>query len=102
IGVSTHGLGEAVAAEKEGADFITFGPLYQTPSKLKYGKPVGVDSLKKIRVEISIPVLGIGGIKQDNVKEVINSGGYGIALISGILGERDVKMAAEKYLVELH
>src|SRR5208283_3455732 len=48
IGVSTHSLKEAILAEKEGADFIMFGPLYQTPSKLKYGAPVGLEALNKV------------------------------------------------------
>jgi thiamine-phosphate pyrophosphorylase len=98
IGVSTHNLDEALTAEKDGADFITFGPIYQTPSKLKYGKPVGIESLKIVAEKVSIPVFGIGGIKPDNAKEVVNAGAYGVALISGILGESDVKRAAESYL----
>ncbi len=98
IGVSTHNFDEAVAAEKEGADFITFGPLYHTPSKLKYGEPVGLDSLRKVKEKVSVPIFGIGGIKPDNVEDIIGAGAYGVALISGILGESDVKTAAESYL----
>jgi len=101
IGVSTHNLEEALTAEKEGADFITFGPIYPTPSKLKYGKPVGVESLKKIAERVVIPVFGIGGIKPDNAKEVVNAGAYGVALISGILGEVDITSAAKGYLKTL-
>ncbi|WP_333654291.1 thiamine phosphate synthase [Dissulfurispira sp.] len=101
IGVSTHKLEEALTAEKEGADFITFGPIYPTPSKLKYGKPVGVESLKKIAERVVIPVFGIGGIKPDNAKEVVNAGAYGVALISGILGEVDITSAAKGYLKTL-
>lgn len=98
IGVSTHNLHEALTAEKEGADFITFGPIFPTPSKLKYGKPVGIESLKIVLKEVSIPIFGIGGIKPDNTKDVMNSGAYGIALISGILSEKDIKKASEIYL----
>jgi thiamine-phosphate pyrophosphorylase len=98
IGASTHNLEEAVTAEKEGADFVTFGPLYQTPSKRKYGEPVGIEALRGVRKKLSIPIFGIGGIKTDNVRDVINSGAHGIALISGILGESDVRTATEKYL----
>lgn len=101
IGVSTHNLDEALTAEREGADFITFGPIYPTPSKLKYGKPVGVESLKKIAERVVIPIFGIGGIKPDNAKEVVNAGAYGAALISGILGETDIKSATKKYLKTL-
>jgi thiamine-phosphate pyrophosphorylase len=98
IGASTHNLDEALIAEREGADFITFGPIYPTPSKLKYGKPVGTEALKIVSEKVAIPVFGIGGIKPDNIVEVINTGAYGVALISGILGEADVSSATEKYL----
>ncbi|BCB96137.1 thiamine-phosphate synthase [Dissulfurispira thermophila] len=98
IGVSTHNLEEALAAEREGADFITFGPIYPTYSKLKYGKPVGIESMKIVIENASIPIFGIGGIKPDNAKDVINAGAYGIAMISGILGENDIKKATENYL----
>ncbi|MDP2278505.1 MAG: thiamine phosphate synthase, partial [Nitrospirota bacterium] len=86
IGVSAHSIEEAEQAEKEGADFITLGPIYKTPSKLKYGRPLGVDIIRKAKAEISIPVFAIGGIKQDRIKEVMDAGADGIALISGILG----------------
>lgn len=98
IGVSTHSIEEASAAGNEGADFITFGPLYPTPSKLKYGEPVGVGLLKRLRESVSIPVFGIGGIKKDSIEEVMDAGAYGIALISGILAAADVRKAAEEYL----
>jgi len=98
IGASTHHLEEALAAEREGADFITFGPLYDTPSKRKYGEPVGLGALHTVSEQISLPVLGIGGITTGRVKEVLNAGARGVALISGILGEADIEGAAKKYL----
>ena len=98
IGVSTHSMEEATIAEKEGADFITFGPVFHTPSKAGYGAPVGTDALRHISAALSIPVFGIGGIKQDTTCKVMDSGAYGIALISGILGEPDTATAAERYL----
>jgi len=98
IGVSTHNIAEASTAEKEGADFITYGPIYPTHSKLQYGKPVGLESLAEAAKKINIPIWGIGGIKLDNVSDVINAGAHGVALISGILGEADVKSAAKSYL----
>ncbi len=101
IGVSTHNLEEALTAERKGADFITFGPLYHTPSKSSYGEPVGLASLKMIRGKVRLPIFGIGGIKPERVKEVKDAGAYGVALISGILGERDIRKATEKYLKAL-
>lgn len=101
IGVSTHSLKEAVLAQKEGADFITFGPIYHTPSKLKYGDPVGLNALKDIRKSISIPILGIGGIDHDNVREVIDAGADGVAMIRGILSDKNIENAVIKYLTIL-
>jgi len=98
IGASTHNVDEVLTAEKEGADFITFGPLFDTASKRKYGEPLGIEALTGIRKRTSLKVFGIGGIKTDNIKDVINSGAWGIALISGILGEADIRGTAKKYL----
>jgi len=98
IGVSTHSLKEALEAERDGADFITFGPVYQTPSKMKYGKPIGVEALRDLRKNISIPIIGIGGINLDNAEEVINAGADGVAMIRGVLSTTDIKNAVKKYL----
>ncbi|MEE8574524.1 MAG: thiamine phosphate synthase, partial [Thermodesulfobacteriota bacterium] len=62
IGVSTHSLAEAKRAEADGADFVTFGPVYATPSKAAYGEPVGVSSLKEAASVLKIPVFAIGGM----------------------------------------
>ncbi|MCC6345922.1 MAG: thiamine phosphate synthase [Nitrospirales bacterium] len=99
IGVSTHLREEALEAERGGADFITFGPLYPTPSKLRYGDPVGVSALKKVRTEVSLPIFGLGGVKLHHCTEVREAGAQGVALISGILAEADPKKAAKKYLI---
>ncbi|MEK6580763.1 MAG: thiamine phosphate synthase [Nitrospirota bacterium] len=98
IGASTHGIKEALEAEKSGADFITLGPVYKTPSKLKYGRPIGSDTLRNVKSKISIPVFAIGGIKEDKVKDVRSAGVDGIALISGILGAKSIKGKAEYFL----
>ncbi len=101
IGASTHSIGEAVTAEREGADFVTFGPVYATPSKLKYGEPVGINALRDVSKTLSLPVFGIGGIRQDSVKEVLDAGAYGISVISGIFGEADVGGAASGFLASI-
>jgi thiamine-phosphate pyrophosphorylase len=102
IGASTHSMEEATTAEREGADFITFGPLFETPAKRKYGAPLGIDALRAARERVSIPLFGIGGIKPGKVREVMQSGAFGVALISGILGEADIKGATEGYLNMMH
>jgi thiamine-phosphate pyrophosphorylase len=85
IGASVHSLEEAQNAQRGGADFIVFGPVYFTPSKAAFGAPQGVAALKKI-VEITrLPVYAIGGIKPDNISEVRSVGVTGVALISAIV-----------------
>ncbi len=74
VGVSTHSLKEAIDAEKNGADFITFGPVFETPSKLHYGAPVGTEALSDIKKNVRIPVFGLGGIKTENIHEVLRPG----------------------------
>lgn len=98
IGVSTHGIDEALQAEKDGADFITLGPIYNTPSKLRYGDPIGVDILRQVKSKVSVPVLAIGGIKTDTVNEVLSAGADGVAVISGILAAEDIRGTTEKFL----
>ncbi len=98
IGVSTHSVDEAVKAEVDGADFITLGPIYKTPSKLKYGDPIGVHTLRKVKSRVSIPVFAIGGIKSGKAKEVREAGADGVAMISAILAAKDVKQSTEEFL----
>lgn len=94
IGVSTHSVSEARDARDAGADFLTFGPVYSTPSKMKYGEPVGTGMLKRVCGEMSIPVFALGGVKASNMDEVRKSGAYGVAMISGIFGADDIKERA--------
>jgi thiamine-phosphate pyrophosphorylase len=100
IGRSTHSLKDALEAVEGGADFITFGPVYQTSSKAQYGDPVGLEAMKDTRGKISIPIFGLGGIKISNIKEVLDFGASGVALISGILAAADVGATAGAYLKE--
>ncbi len=98
IGCSTHSLEEALKAEKEGADFITIGPVYETPSKVIYGKPIGLEVLKKTKSSLSIPVFAIGGIKLNKIEELKESGVDGVALISAILAEENIKETAMEFM----
>lgn len=93
IGASTHSIEEAREAEREGADFILFGPVYFTPTKAAYGTPQGIAALQKIVENTSLPVYAIGGIKSDNVEAVMRTGAKGIALISAVLAALDPKAA---------
>jgi len=94
IGVSTHNLEEARRAESEGADFVTFGPVYETPSKIKISTPVGIEALKIVKKSIDIPIFALGGIKSKNIGQVLWAGAYGVSMISAIFGANDIKRAA--------
>lgn len=100
IGVSAHGIKEAKKAEDEGADFITLGPIYPTPSKLGYGEPLGLDMLKKARETVRIPLFAIGGIGRDRMRHVIDAGADGAALIRAIFTSRDIGKAVGEILKE--
>ncbi|WP_337287810.1 thiamine phosphate synthase [Candidatus Methylomirabilis sp.] len=85
IGVSCHSLEEAIEAERGGADFIVFGPLFPTPSKAAYGSPVGLTQIKEMRRQIRLPILGIGGVTTPNAASVMASGTDGVAVISAVM-----------------
>ncbi len=97
IGVSCHSMEEAMRAQNQGADFITLGPVYSTSSKPGM-KPIGTETLETVSRKLSIPVFGIGGINNENIKEIIDRGAFGGAIISGIFGAKDIKQAALKTL----
>ena len=85
IGVSVHSLEDAVDAELKGADWVTYGPVYETPSKRPYGAPQGLERLATVARGLRIPVVAIGGITPERVKEVRQAGARGVAVISAIL-----------------
>ena len=101
IGVSTHSLQEAKEAERNGADFVLFGPIYFTASKATYGAPQGLPALKTIVDNISLPVYAIGGINSDNVESTKSIGVQGVALISAIVSATNPRQAAEQMLQQL-
>ena len=89
IGLSIHSFQEAVEAKRNGADFVLYGPIYFTPAKAPYGQPQGLARLKEIVEKTSLPVYGIGGIKLENVKDVVNTGVRGVSLISAVMNADD-------------
>jgi thiamine-phosphate pyrophosphorylase len=98
IGVSCHGVREGVIAEREGADFITFGPVFHTASKAKYGEPVGPEKLRQAAETLNIPVIGLGGIKKHNAEEVLDCGARGIGLVSAVIAADDPEAEAAAFL----
>ncbi len=85
IGISTHDLEQALEAEKGGADYIGFGPLFQTTTK-SAGEPKGLNLLREVASSVKIPVISIGGINSENVSAVFRQGCYGVAVSSAFHG----------------
>jgi thiamine-phosphate pyrophosphorylase len=75
LGVSTHNLQEAIDAEQSQADFIVFGPIFETPGKTG----IGIEPLRKVVSSVKLPVLAIGGISAANIDDVLQAGAAGIA-----------------------
>lgn len=81
VGVSCHSLEEARAAESAGADYLLLGPVFETPSKLAYGPPLGLNCFSDIARQLKTPTLALGGITVDRVKPCLKAGAAGVAAI---------------------
>ena len=83
IGVSTHSLEQALAACASGADFVVFGPVFDTASKLQYGESQGLNQLKNVAAAIApFPVLALGGVTVERAADCLQAGARGVAGIS--------------------
>jgi thiamine-phosphate diphosphorylase len=97
LGISTHDVGQARAALADGADYIAVGSMFATPTKADF-QMVGPGLIRKLRAEVPVPLVGIGGITHDNVQEVIRAGADGVAVISAVGTARDPQAACERFL----
>jgi thiamine-phosphate pyrophosphorylase len=88
IGKSTHSIEQAIAAEREGADYIGFGPIFATPTKPDYA-PIGLDGISEVHRRLTIPIFCIGGIKLENVDLVVGAGARRVVIVSGLLQAND-------------
>ena len=95
IGKSTHSLAQALQAEKEGADYIGFGPIFKTPTKPTY-QPVGLRLIPHLNKKIKIPLVCIGGINSQNVDRVIRAGGKRVAVVRAVFDQSNIRRAAQK------
>lgn len=100
-GKSVHSVKEAVNAEKDGYDYLIFGPVFRTPAKTKYGKPQGVNMLKEICSKIKIPVFAVGGINPKRIKKCLVAGAYGVAGIKEFMQTGDPAKTIKEFTKEL-
>jgi thiamine-phosphate pyrophosphorylase len=96
IGISTHSLEQAREAESDGADYIGFGPVFETLTK-DAGSPQGIDGLRLITQNVGIPVVAIGGINGGNIKQVFEAGAYASAVATAIC-KGDIEENARRLL----
>lgn len=87
VGISTHTLEEAMRAESEGADYIGFGPIFQTQTKEDARSAVGINAMAEVKRKVRIPIYAIGGIQRSRLSEVITAGADGVAVISALAGD---------------
>lgn len=90
VGISTHDLEQAQEAERHGADYIGFGPMFGTTTKDTGYTARGIQMLQQIRATVNIPIVAIGGITEQNVQRVWQAGADSAAIISDILGADDI------------
>ncbi len=104
IGVTVHDVGEAVEAERGGADYLGLSPIFATGSKSDAGSACGLEMLRKVKRAVSVPVVAIGGIGPGNARDVLEAGADGLAVISAVVGQPDVEAAARdlKAIMEGH
>jgi thiamine-phosphate diphosphorylase len=95
LGSSVRTVEQATAVQAEGADYIAVGSIYPTPSK-EAAQVVGLERLRQIRKVVSLPLVAIGGINQDNVAQVLGAGADSVAVIWAVLGAEDVEGAARQ------
>ena len=110
IGSSTHTLDEAKQRAMEGADFITYSPIYPTLSKPGYGPTIGpdkigakndIEGLRNITESLNVPVFALGGITPERVSECLSAGAYGVAVMSGLMLPQNGVQQAKLYLRQL-
>ena len=96
VGVSTHSLEQALAAERNGATYIGVGPIFKTATK-PGAKPVGIELIRQVEEHVAIPFFAIGGITLDNLGEVLAAGATQVAVVSAILTAPDVQQTAAAF-----
>lgn len=101
IGCSIHGVDAAKKREIQGADFITYSPIYPTVNKPQYGPAVGIKNLEKLVKQVNLPVFALGGITPARVGECLGARASGVAVMSGVMSPIDAAQRAQEYISAL-
>jgi len=97
IGISTHSVEEVRRANRDRADYIVLGPIFDTPSKRSFGPALGLDLLTDACRQSTVPIFAIGGITRERVCEVRQAGAHGVAVIGALLTSEDVGAAIREF-----
>ncbi len=94
IGISAESVEDAIRAEHAGADYLGISPVFATPTKTDTAPPLGLAGIRAIRAAVSLPLVGIGGIHQENAADVLRAGTDGVAVVSAIVSASCPRSAA--------
>ena len=98
IGATVRNLSQALKAQGEGADYVSLGPIFSTKTKKDLPPPRGLKVITQIKEKIKIPLIAIGGINRHNVAKVMRAGADGVAVVSVVVGARNVQKATQELL----
>ena len=98
IGLTVHNLEEAQKAERIGADYVGLAPIFKTGTKEDARDPIGPEMIKKVREKVSIPIVAVGGINKENIRDVIEAGADSIVSIYAILNSKDIYFEVSKFI----
>ena len=101
VGCSVHSRDEARMRELDGADFLTYSPIYPTASKPGYGPAAGLENLRKVAEGVKIPVFALGGVTPERIPECIGAAAHGVAVMSGVMSAETAAQNAKAYLQTL-
>lgn len=97
LGASAHSPDGVRAARDAGADFVCFGPVFETPSKKRHGSPQGIEKLAAACAGANIPVFAIGGVTPDNARSCLDAGAHGVAAVGAIMTATSVRTAVRRF-----
>lgn len=98
VGVSTHDVAQARAAQRDGADYIGFGPMFATATKANALSPRRAGLLSDVRAAVALPIVAIGGIKEETASGVLDAGANAVAMIGALADSKDPAGLARRVL----
>jgi len=101
IGLTVHSVEEAAQAQNQGVGYVSVSPIFQTTTKPDAGKPVGIELIKEIKSAVKVPVVAIGGINEQNLRQVLEAGADAVAIISAIVCAGNAAEAARRIIKKI-